>query len=58
MHLQLAWRNVWRNPRRTAVILIAVIIGVWSMILLNAISRGFLENLVDNGISTLTGHIQ
>ncbi len=58
MHFQLAWRNVWRNPRRTMVILIAVIIGVWSMILLNALSRGFLENLVENGISTLTGHIQ
>jgi ABC-type lipoprotein release transport system permease subunit len=58
MYFQLAWRNVWRNPRRTVVILIAVIIGVWSMILLNALSRGFLENLVDNGISTLTGHIQ
>jgi len=58
MHFQLAWRNVWRNPRRTTVILIAVIIGVWSMILLNALSRGFVENLVNNGISTLTGHIQ
>jgi ABC-type lipoprotein release transport system permease subunit len=58
MHFQLAWRNVWRNPRRTTVILIAVIIGVWSMIVLNALSRGFVENLVDNGISTLTGHIQ
>jgi ABC-type lipoprotein release transport system permease subunit len=58
MHFQMAWRNVWRNPRRTTVILIAVIIGVWSMIALNALSRGFVENLVDNGISTLTGHIQ
>jgi ABC-type lipoprotein release transport system permease subunit len=58
MHFQMAWRNVWRNPRRTTVILIAVIIGVWSMILLNAISRGFVENLIGNGISTLTGHIQ
>jgi ABC-type lipoprotein release transport system permease subunit len=58
MHFQLAWRNVWRNPRRTTVILIAVIIGVWSMIVLNALSRGFVENLVDNGISTLTGHIE
>jgi ABC-type lipoprotein release transport system permease subunit len=58
MHFQMAWRNVWRNPRRTTVILIAVIIGVWSMIFLNSLSRGFLVDLVDNGISTLTGHIQ
>ncbi|MBN2431399.1 MAG: ABC transporter permease [Acidobacteria bacterium] len=58
MHFQLAWRNVWRNPRRTTVILIAVIIGVWSMIFLNSLSRGFLVDLEENGIATLTGHIQ
>jgi len=58
MHFQLAWRNIWRNPRRTAVILLAVIIGVWSMILLGALMRGIMIGMVDNGVSTLTGHIK
>ena len=58
MYLQLAWRNIWRNPRRTFVILIAVIIGVWSMILIGALMRGIAVAMVKNGIATLTGHIQ
>ena len=58
MYLQLAWRNIWRNPRRTAVILAAVIIGVWSMVFLGALMRGIAVGMVKNGIATLTGHIQ
>ncbi len=58
MYLQMAWRNVWRNPRRTIVILVAVIIGIWSMIFLGALMRGIAVGMVKNGIATLTGHIQ
>ncbi|MDH3829006.1 MAG: ABC transporter permease [Desulfobacterales bacterium] len=58
MYLQLAWRNIWRNPRRTTVILAAVIIGVWSMISIGALMRGIAVGMVKNGIATLTGHIQ
>jgi ABC-type lipoprotein release transport system permease subunit len=58
MYVKLAWRNIWRNPRRTAVILAAVIIGVWSMIFLGALMRGIAVGMVKNGIATLTGHIQ
>jgi ABC-type lipoprotein release transport system permease subunit len=58
MYLILAWRNIWRNPRRTAVILTAVIIGVWSMIFLGALMRGIAVGMIKNGIATLTGHIQ
>lgn len=58
MFLQLAWRNIWRNTRRTTVILIAVIIGVWSMIFLGALMRGIATGMVRNGIATLTGNIQ
>ncbi|MBE9545004.1 MAG: ABC transporter permease [Proteobacteria bacterium] len=58
MYLQLAWRNIWRNPRRTAVILTAVIIGIWSMILLGSLMRGIAVGMIENGISTLTGHLQ
>ncbi|MFH2218852.1 MAG: ABC transporter permease [Pseudomonadota bacterium] len=58
MYFQIAWRNIWRNPRRTTVILLAVIIGVWNMIFLGALTRGMEEGMIQNGISTLTGHIQ
>ena len=58
MYLQLGWRNIWRNPRRTIVIMTAVIIGVWAMIFLGALMRGISEQMVRNGITTLTGHIQ
>jgi len=58
VYFQLGWRNIWRNPRRTTVIMLAVIIGVWSMIFLGALTRGMLEDMVENGIATLTGHIQ
>jgi len=58
MYVQLAWRNIWRNTRRTVVILLAIIIGIWSMILLGALMRGIAVGMINNGISTLTGHVQ
>ena len=58
MHILMAWRNIWRNPRRTLVILTAVVIGVWSMILLGALMRGVSDRFIEIGVSTLTGHIQ
>ena len=58
MHLQLGWRNIWRNPRRTTVIMMAVIIGVWSMIFMGGFHRGMINQMVETGITTLTGHIQ
>lgn len=58
MFIHMSWRNIWRNPRRTAVIMTAIIIGVWSMIVLGALMRGIAVEMVRNGIRTLTGHIQ
>jgi ABC-type lipoprotein release transport system permease subunit len=58
MYLQLAWRSIWRNKRRTAIILTAVVIGIWSMILLGSLMRGMAAGMIQNGIATLTGHLQ
>ncbi len=58
MYLILAWRNIWRNYRRTTVILAAVITGVWSMVFLGALMRGIAVGMINNGIANLTGHIQ
>jgi ABC-type lipoprotein release transport system permease subunit len=58
MLFKIAWRNIWRNPRRTLVIITAVIIGVWTMLVSSALMRGIADGMVKNGIKTLTGHIQ
>lgn len=40
------------------MILVAVVIGVWSMIVLGGLMRGVSDQFLEIGISTLTGHIQ
>ncbi|RKZ72640.1 MAG: ABC transporter permease [Candidatus Parabeggiatoa sp. nov. 1] len=54
----LAWRNLWRYPRRTAIILLAIAIGVWSMLSFSAFLRGMMDQYVNNAIQNLVGHIQ
>ena len=56
--LTLAWRNLWRHTRRTLMILFAFALGVWSMIVIAAITRGSMEQQLDKSILNLTGHAQ
>ena len=56
--LSLAWRNLWRNKRRTLVILFAIVLGVWAMIFTAAFMRGMSSQVLDDTINNLTGHIQ
>jgi len=56
--ISLAWRNLWRNQRRTAVILFAMVLGVWAMIVTAAFMRGMSIQALDDTIQNLTGHIQ
>ena len=54
----LAWRNLWRNHRRTIIMISAVTIGVWAMIFMTALMRGMVIDMVRDGIQTLPGHVQ
>lgn len=58
MDLQISWRNLWRNPRRTIIILTAIIIGIVSMLVLSAFGRGMMQGMVKNSIDNLVGHIR
>lgn len=58
MSIQIGWRNLWRNPRRTLIILTAIVIGIISMIVLSAFGRGMMEGMVRNSIDNLVGHIK
>ncbi len=56
--LQLAWRNLWRNHRRTIIMLSAIGIGVWAMIFMTALTRGMVDQMIVDGIKALPGHVQ
>ena len=55
---RLAWRNLWRNHRRTVIMLAAVILGTWAMIFMTALMRGMVTDVVKEGIAALPGHVQ
>jgi hypothetical protein len=54
----LAWRNLWRNHRRTLIMLGAVIVGVWAMIFMTALTMGMVNDMIEDSISVLPGHVQ
>ena len=56
--VMLAWRNLWRNHRRTIVMLAAISVGVWAMIFMTALTRGMVSDMVHDGLRTLPGHVQ
>ncbi len=56
--IRLAWRNLWRNYRRTLIMLLAIAIGVWAMIFMTALMRGMVDEMVRDGIDTLPGYVQ
>jgi len=58
MLIRIAWRNLWRNKRRSFIMLISITIGVVSLILLDSLSMGFVYQMLNNQIGAHVGHIQ
>ncbi len=56
--LTLSWRNLWRNHRRTTIMLGAISVGVWAMLFMTALMRGMVDDMLHQGIRNLPGHIQ
>jgi len=53
--LPLAWRNVWRNPRRTSITLIVVSVGLWSILFFNSFMIAWMQSSKDTALQILTG---
>ena len=56
--VRLAWRYLWRNHRRTIIMIGAIAIGTWAMIFMTALTRGMVDQMIHDGISALPGHVQ
>lgn len=58
MLFTLAWRNIWRNYRRSVLVLLSVVIGLIAIILYDSLSIGMIQQMLDNQIGAHVSHIQ
>ncbi len=58
MLVRMAWRNIWRNPRRTAVVMTAISIGIAGSVIAMAINLGMVTGMVDSAIRGGLAHLQ
>jgi ABC-type lipoprotein release transport system permease subunit len=54
----LAWKNIWRNKKRSMIIIIALTFGLWGGLFSGAIMMGMGESLVNLSINRNLSHIQ
>lgn len=57
LYIKLGWRNIWRNKKRSLVVISSIWIGIFSMLVLMAIMNGMNYQMLDNTISTTLGHV-
>lgn len=55
--LKIAWRNVWRNPRRSWVLVTSIAVGVFGYLGTIAFSRGFIAQMIETTINLRGGHM-
>lgn len=58
MLIKIAWRNIWRNNRRSLVVLLSVVVGVIAILFMDGLNNSFVKQMLDNQISTSVTHIQ
>lgn len=57
MILKIAWKNIWRNPARSGVIILSVIMGVWAALFIISFSTGMNAQRLQDLLKNYTGHI-
>lgn len=55
---RIAWRNLWRNPRRTGLSLLAIGIGQWAVLATQGLMRGYGDNIQRAVTGPMIGHVQ
>jgi len=58
MLIRLAWRNVWRNRLRSAIMITATLFGLLGVFLMIGFVNAMTENMINNAIRLQTSHLQ
>lgn len=58
MYLRLAWRNIWRNRRRTLITAASVFFAVLLAVLMRSLQHGAYDNMIRNAVGMYLGYVQ
>jgi len=58
MLIKLAWRNIWRNKKRTVITITSITFAVVLASIMRSMQLGSYERMLDNGVRFFTGYIQ
>ncbi len=58
MNTILAWRNLWRNKRRTLITVASVFFGVLLATFISSMQEGSYKSMIDNVVKFYSGYIQ
>ena len=56
--LILSWRNIWRNKRRTFILVCAMMAGLVGVLLSMGLTNSWLVQIKDNAVRLFAGHIK
>ncbi len=54
---KLAWRNLWRNPRRTLITLSSIALGLTTLIWQQTLDKGTHNMMIDKATRLMAGHV-
>ena len=58
MIIKLAWRNLWRNKKRSIITISSIAIAVFLAVFMRSMQLGMYDNMIGNVVGSYTGYIQ
>ena len=56
--LKIAWRNIWRNPLRSIIVISSILLGIWAGVFVVGFSYGLNKQRTFSTIANSVSHIQ